>query len=59
MRMGMKRTKTMEATTARATGFAGAKSFACVAACAAVLLSGCNVGPKYVKPSAPAAAPEF
>ena len=59
MRMGMKRTKTMEGTTARAAGSAGAKSFACVAACAAVLLSGCNVGPKYVKPAAPAVAPEF
>jgi len=57
--MGMKRTKTMEGTTVRAAGSAGAKSFACVAACAAVLLSGCNVGPKYVKPAAPAPAPEF
>jgi len=57
--MGMKRTKKMEGTTARAARFAGAKSFACVASCAAVLLSGCNVGPKYVKPNAPAAAPEF
>ena len=59
MRMGMKRTKTMEGTTAGAASFAGAKSFACATACAAVLLSGCNVGPKYVKPAAPAVAPEF
>ena len=58
MRMGMKRRKRLEETTAGAAGFAGAKSFACAAACAAVLLSGCNVGPKYVKPSAPA-PPEF
>jgi NodT family efflux transporter outer membrane factor (OMF) lipoprotein len=57
--MGMKRTKTLEGTTARAASFAGAKSFACAAWCAAVLLSGCNVGPKYVKPAAPATAPEF
>jgi len=46
--------KTMEGT---ARG-AGAKSFACAASIAAVLLSGCNVGPKYVKPTAPA-PPEF
>ena len=59
MRMGMKRSKTLEGTTAGASGFAGAKRFACAASCAAVLLSGCNVGPKYVKPSAPAPAPEF
>jgi NodT family efflux transporter outer membrane factor (OMF) lipoprotein len=58
MRMGMKRKKTLEETTAGA-GFAGAKSFVCAASCAAVLLSGCNVGPKYVKPAAPASAPEF
>ena len=57
MRMGMKRRKTLEGT-ARGSGFAGAKSFACAASCAAVLLSGCNVGPKYVKPAAPA-PPEF
>ena len=59
MRMGMKRRKTLEETTAGAAGFAGAKRFACAASCAAVLLSGCNVGPKYVKPAAPAPAPEF
>src|SRR6202789_2651995 len=59
MRMGMKRRKTLEETTATASGFAGAKSFVCVASCAAMLLSGCNVGPKYVKPAAPATAPEF
>jgi NodT family efflux transporter outer membrane factor (OMF) lipoprotein len=35
-----------------------ARSFACAASIAAVLLSGCNVGPKYVKPTAPA-PPEF
>ncbi len=58
MRMGMKRRETLEQTTAGAKGFAGAKSFACAAACATVLLSGCNVGPKYVKPAAPA-PPEF
>jgi len=59
MRMGMKRRMMFEGTTARVAGFAGAKGLACAAACAAVLLSGCNVGPKYVKPTAPAAAPEF
>jgi NodT family efflux transporter outer membrane factor (OMF) lipoprotein len=59
MRMGMKRRKTLEETTASASGIARAKSFACAAACATVLLSGCNVGPKYVKPTAPAPAPEF
>ncbi len=59
MRMGMKRRKTLEETTASALSFAGAKSFVCAASCAAVLLSGCNVGPKYVKPAAPAPAPEF
>ncbi len=58
MRMGMKRRKTLEGATAKAASFAGAKSFACAASCAAVLLSGCNVGPKYVKPAAPA-PPEF
>ena len=59
MRMGMMRRNTLEETTAGASGFAGAKSFVCAAACATVLLSGCNVGPKYVKPTAPATAPEF
>jgi NodT family efflux transporter outer membrane factor (OMF) lipoprotein len=38
--------------------FQGAWSFACAASMAAVLLSGCRVGPKYVKPAAPA-PPEF
>ncbi|HSY34169.1 MAG TPA: efflux transporter outer membrane subunit [Acidobacteriaceae bacterium] len=55
----MKRRKTLEETTARTSGFAGAKSLVCAASCAAVLLSGCNVGPKYVKPAAPASAPEY
>jgi NodT family efflux transporter outer membrane factor (OMF) lipoprotein len=59
MRMGMKRRKTLDETTAGASRFAGAKNLAYAAACAAVLLSGCNVGPKYVKPTAPAVAPEF
>jgi NodT family efflux transporter outer membrane factor (OMF) lipoprotein len=59
MRMGMMRSKTLERTAARAPGLAGAKRFVCAAWCAAVLLSGCNVGPKYVKPAAPASAPEF
>jgi len=59
MKMGMKRRKTLEETTARTSGFAGAKSLVCAASCAAVLLSGCNVGPKYVKPAAPASAPEY
>jgi NodT family efflux transporter outer membrane factor (OMF) lipoprotein len=59
MRMGMTRRKTLEEIAAGAPSFAGAKKFACAACCAAVLLSGCNVGPKYVKPAAPAAAPEF
>ncbi len=36
----------------------GRKSLACAAGVAALLLSGCNVGPKYVKPAA-AAPPEF
>jgi NodT family efflux transporter outer membrane factor (OMF) lipoprotein len=31
-----------------------AAAFACLASMAAVLLSGCRVGPKYVKPAAPA-----
>jgi NodT family efflux transporter outer membrane factor (OMF) lipoprotein len=31
----------------------------CAASMAMVLLSGCNVGPKYVKPAAPAPAPEY
>jgi NodT family efflux transporter outer membrane factor (OMF) lipoprotein len=39
-------------------GFTATRSFACAASIAAVLLSGCNVGPKYVKPTAPA-PPEF
>jgi NodT family efflux transporter outer membrane factor (OMF) lipoprotein len=38
--------------------FHGVWSFACAASMAAVLLSGCRVGPKYVKPAAPA-PPEF
>jgi NodT family efflux transporter outer membrane factor (OMF) lipoprotein len=38
--------------------FPGARSFACAASMAALLLSGCRVGPKYVKPAAPA-PPEF
>jgi len=59
MKMGMKRRKTLEETTARTSSFAGAKSLVCAASCAAVLLSGCNVGPKYVKPAAPASAPEY
>ncbi|MBW4038116.1 MAG: efflux transporter outer membrane subunit [Acidobacteria bacterium] len=33
---------------------AAAKSLACSASVAAVLMAGCNVGPKYVKPTAPA-----
>ena len=41
-----------------ARSFASAKSLACAASVAAMLLSGCRVGPKYVKPTAPA-APEF
>ena len=59
MRMGMMRRMKLEETRARVTGFGGAKGFACAAACAAVMLSGCNVGPKYVKPAAAASAPEF
>ncbi len=43
---------------AEARSFASARSFACAASVAAMLLSGCRVGPKYVKPTAPA-APEF
>ena len=59
MRMGMMRRMMLEETNARVAQLAGAKNFACAAACAAVLLSGCRVGPKYVKPAAPAPAPEL
>ncbi len=38
--------------------FPGAKSIACAVSMAAMLLGGCRVGPKYVKPTAPA-PPEF
>lgn len=38
--------------------FPGAKNVACAVSVAAMLLSGCRVGPKYVKPNAPA-PPEF
>jgi NodT family efflux transporter outer membrane factor (OMF) lipoprotein len=38
--------------------FTAAKSLACAASIAAMLLGGCRVGPKYVKPTAPA-PPEF
>jgi NodT family efflux transporter outer membrane factor (OMF) lipoprotein len=41
-----------------ARGFTAARNLACAASIATVLLSGCNVGPKYVKPTAPA-PPEF
>jgi hypothetical protein len=64
MRPGMMKKNALEetiegaASSTEASSFAGAKSFACAASIAAVLLSGCNVGPKYVKPTAPA-PPEF
>jgi NodT family efflux transporter outer membrane factor (OMF) lipoprotein len=64
MRLEMMRKNASDETTAGAAkvaetrSFAGARSFACVASMAVVLLGGCRVGPKYVKPSAPA-APEF
>ncbi|MGA7157680.1 MAG: efflux transporter outer membrane subunit [Acidobacteriaceae bacterium] len=48
------RTKTHEDWMAGARGAMGARSWACAASIAAVLLGGCRVGPKYVKPSAPA-----
>jgi NodT family efflux transporter outer membrane factor (OMF) lipoprotein len=38
--------------------FPAAKSLACAVSMAAMLLGGCRVGPKYVKPAAPA-PPEF
>jgi len=47
MRMGMKRRNSMKANAAVA------------ASVAVVLLGGCRVGPKYVKPSVAATAPEF
>jgi NodT family efflux transporter outer membrane factor (OMF) lipoprotein len=43
---------------AGAKSFAAAKSLACAATVAVVLLGGCRVGPKYVVPTAPA-PPEF
>ena len=58
MRAGMMKKNTLEKTIEVTASIAGAKSFACAASIAAVLLSGCNVGPKYVKPTAPA-PPEF
>jgi NodT family efflux transporter outer membrane factor (OMF) lipoprotein len=58
MRPGMMKKSTTDETIAGSASVAGAKSFACAASIAAVLLSGCNVGPKYVKPTAPA-PPEF
>lgn len=59
MRMGMMRRMMLEESKARFARLAGAKNFVCAAACATVLLTGCNVGPKYVKPAAPAPAPEY
>jgi NodT family efflux transporter outer membrane factor (OMF) lipoprotein len=50
MRMGMKRKNSMESMKAGA---------ACAASVAVVLLGGCRVGPKYVKPTAAASAPEY
>ena len=54
MRAGMMKENTLEKTMEDTARGAGAKSFAYAASIAAVLLSGCNVGPKYVKPTAPA-----
>jgi NodT family efflux transporter outer membrane factor (OMF) lipoprotein len=60
MRPGMMKKNTTDETIAgsasfaEARSFAGARSLAFAASMAAALLSGCNVGPKYVKPAAPA-----
>jgi NodT family efflux transporter outer membrane factor (OMF) lipoprotein len=58
MREGLMKKNTLEKKMEGTARGASAKSFACAASIAAVLLSGCNVGPKYVKPTAPA-PPEF
>jgi NodT family efflux transporter outer membrane factor (OMF) lipoprotein len=50
MRMGMKRKNSIDAMKMGA---------ACAASMAVVLLGGCRVGPKYVKPTMAATAPEF
>ena len=60
MRPGMMKKNTTDetiagsASIAEARSFAGARSLACAASMVAVLLGGCRVGPKYVKPAAPA-----
>jgi NodT family efflux transporter outer membrane factor (OMF) lipoprotein len=64
MKAGMMKARTSNQTIAgnanlaEARHFTATRTFACAASIAAVLLSGCNVGPKYVKPTAPA-PPEF
>jgi NodT family efflux transporter outer membrane factor (OMF) lipoprotein len=64
MRAGMMKNNTPDETTAGSARVAATRSFPCTrsfafaASMVAVLLSGCRVGPKYVKPAAPA-APEF
>jgi NodT family efflux transporter outer membrane factor (OMF) lipoprotein len=64
MKAGTMKAKMSDQTIACTASFTGAKGFtaarglACAASIATVLLSGCNVGPKYVKPTAPA-PPEF
>jgi NodT family efflux transporter outer membrane factor (OMF) lipoprotein len=64
MKSGMMKDNTSEETIAgsariaQTRSFPGAWSFAFAASMAAVLLSGCRVGPKYVKPAAPT-PPEF
>jgi NodT family efflux transporter outer membrane factor (OMF) lipoprotein len=52
------RAKTLSETKRVVGSVSAAKSLACAASIAAVLLAGCRVGPKYVVPSAPA-PPEF
>ena len=64
MKLGIKKNNTSEETNARlasgaeAWSLASARNLACAASLAAMLLGGCRVGPKYVKPTTPA-PPEF
>ena len=50
---GMRRNMSKK-TIARTASFAGTRGFVCAVSVAAMLLGGCRVGPKYVKPNAPA-----
>ena len=54
MRARRMRSNMSEKTIAGATSFTGTRGIACAVSVAAMLLGGCRVGPKYVKPNAPA-----